>query len=144
MQQFTDVVDRLRREIDAHTVWLIKANRDDLDIISVGGYYTDRRRVRLPRANSFTDQVLASGQDVLVLEDLWSVFLNPAARVVALSAQAESSLSVVVRVEGRAWGVIACTSRKSPCPLNNPGSIDSAQRAAAEIGHRLELAAAQV
>ncbi len=138
MHRATDIVERLLVDVEgAETVWLVQAHPSELEMIIVGGYYTDHTRRRVPRGDTVTDLVLASGEDVMLIDDLWSNFLRRESRVAALSANAQSSLSAVVRVQRQPWGLVSVTSQKKPCPFTSDHA-EIVRDAATEIGRRLE------
>ncbi len=136
MRRATDIVERLLAEVDgAQTVWLVQIHPTELEMITVGGSYTDHTRRRVPRGETVTDLVLASGEDVVLIDDLWSRFLCRESRTAALAADAQSSLSAVIEVDGQPWGLVSVTSSKTPCPFTDDDA-EALRGAAVEVARR--------
>ncbi len=140
MHRASDIVERLLADIPAaDTAWLVRIHPDELEMITVGGYYTDHTRRRIPRGDTVTDLILASGQDVMLLTDVWSRFLRRETRVAALAANAQSCVSAVIRVDGAPWGLVSVTSSRTPCPFTDEHA-KLILEAAVEIAGRIQPA----
>lgn len=137
MHRTTDIIERLLNDVDvADTVWLVKATPTTLEMITVGGSLTHRTRRTFPRSGTLTDAVLARGEDVVIVPDVWALDLPVDSRMALLASRAQSNLIAIVRVDGRPWGVVSVTAGRNECPFTQEHA-SIVRRAADEIGARL-------
>lgn len=139
MQRATDIIERLLGELDvADTVWLVKANPTTLEMITVGGSLTHRTRRSFPRHGTLTDAVLARGDNVVIVPNVWALDLPVDTRMTLLASRAQSNLIATVYLHGEPWGVVSVTSSRNECPFTEEHAA-IVRKAADEVGERLAV-----
>jgi GAF domain-containing protein len=140
MHRAVDILERLRDDLQvADTVWLVKATPTTLEMITVGGRFTHGTHRTFARAGTLTDRVLARGEDVVIIRDVWSLDLPADTRRTLLASRAQSNVIAIVHVDGEPWGVVSVTSSRNECPFTDEHAA-LVRQAADDVGTRLSVA----